>query len=264
MKLYKIIKMVGDHGVSVFPPEEKELPEPVDLAGEPIAELIRKIMVKGYTQHEAYWAIQAWAYHAKYDLHQAAAGVRVFCELCAAEIPAKGVPPEPITWSIIIGVAVIAAVVLGLYLWVTLDKELNVTFGTHPWAYLMSYQERVWQGEILGVGYKQIGYYERSLLIVPNASSHDVGSSRVGGRDWFWFWPGGLVFEGRRILFYHFYRITGFYVEFCGVMTHVGAGLYKLREGGDDPFKPWGPWTRPGGRWGTPEYEGCWLEFWWL
>lgn len=264
MKLYKIIRMVGDYGVSVFPPEEKELPPVEETAGEPMTDLIQKIVAKGYTEHEAYWAVQAWAYHARYDLNQAARGVRIFCEMTAKQIPFKEIPAEPITWGIIIGVAVIAAVALGLYAWVVLDQELNVTFGSHPWAYLMTYQERVWQGEILNVGYKQEGYYEQSVPLDVPVSDYDRGSSRVGGRDWFWFWPGGVVLEGRRIIFYHFYRLTGFNVEFCGVLTNIGSRLYKLREGGDDPFKPRGSWSRPGGRWGTPEYEGCWGEWWWL
>ncbi|MBA7713260.1 hypothetical protein ES703_122260 [subsurface metagenome] len=264
MLLYKILKMVGDHGVSVFPPEEQELPPIEVTAGEPMSDIINRIILKGYTNYDARLAVQAWAYTAKYDLNQAARGVRVFCEMCAAEIPLKHPPVEPITWGLITLVAVIAAVALGLYLWVTLDQELNVTFGSHPWAYVMMYQERLWQGEILNVGYRQMGYYEQGALFGAVVQSHDRGSSRVGGTDWIWFKPGSMVLEGRRILFYHVYRFSGFYLYFCGVMTKVGTGLYKLREGGRDTFKTRGPWSRPGGRMFTPEYEGCWGEWWWL
>lgn len=264
MKLYKILKMVGNRGVSVFPPETQVLPPVEQTAGEPMLDIIRKVVGKGYTEHEAYMAIQAWAYHAKYDLNQAAAGIRTFCDMCAREIQFKEVPPEPITWTIIIGVAVLAAVALGLYVWAVLDQEKNVTFGSHPWAYLMKYNERLWLGEILNVGSEQRGYYEQSISFDVPMSSHERGRARVGGRDWFWFWPGGIVLEGRRIVFYHFYQIFGFYVEFCGVLTRLSPTLLKLRDGGNDPFKPYGPWSRPGGRIFTPEYEGCWVEWWWL
>lgn len=264
MKLYKIIKLKADHGVSVFPPAEQELPPVEETAGEPMSDIITRIMIKGYTGEEARLAVAAWAYHAKYDLNQAAVGVRVFCEMCAAEIPLKDpISPQPFYW-IMLTVAIAAAIALGLYLWVTLDKEIGVEFPGHPWAYLMTYEERLWQGEILNVGYKQLGYYERSAEIGGRVLDHARGRSTVGGSDWFWFVLGSLVLKGRRVIFYHYYMISGFYVEFCGVMTNIGVGLYKLREGGDDRFLPSGPWTRPGGRFGAEDYEGCWQEFWWL
>lgn len=264
MKLFKILNVAGNYGVSVFPPEDVERPPPEELAGEPMGDLVRKIMLKGYTEHEAYMAVQAWAYHAKFDLLQAARGVRVFCETCVARIPLKALPAEPLAWGPIILVAVAAAIFLGLYYWPLLERQYNLRFGTHPWAYLMSYEERLWQAEILNVGSKQFGYYEQGGDLGGVAVGHDRG---VGGRkfkDWFWIAAGSLVLEGRHPILYHVYAITGFYVHFCGVGTHIGSGLYKLREGGDDPFKPWGIWSRPGGRIGTPEYSGCWVKWWWL
>lgn len=264
MKLYKIRSLKADHGVSVFPPEEQELPPPEEAMAEPIRDLINNLMLYGYTEGQAYKILSAWAYHAKYDLNQTARGVRVYCEMCIQQLP-KPVPTVPPVWhALALLVAVAAAAALGLYLWVTLDKEIGVSFGSHPWAYLMSYQERLWQGEILNVGTRQMGYYEKSAEIRGTVLQHARGTSKVGGRDWIWFVLGSLVLEGRRILFYHVYMISGFYVEFCGVMTNVGVGLYRLREGGDDRFKPWGPWSRPGGRWGQETYEGCWQQFWWL
>lgn len=264
MKLYKIGKLKADHGVSVFPPELQELPPPEDAMAEPIRDLINNLKLYGYSEDQAYKIISAWAYHAKHDLNQAARGVRVFCEMCIHQLP-KPIPPTPPAWhGFALLVAIFAAVALGLYLWVTLDKEIGIPFPGHPWAYLMSYQERLWQGEILNVGSRQMGYYEQSAEIGGTVLEHARGKSKVGGDDWFWFELGSLVLKGRRIIFYHFYMISGFYVEFCGVMTNVGVGLYKLREGGDDRFKPRGPWSRPGSRWGTAAYEGCWGKWWWL
>lgn len=264
MKLYKIHKLKADHGVSVFPPEEQELPPPEELLAEPITDLINNLKLYGYTDQQARWILSAWAYHAQHDLNQTARGIRVFCEMAIRQLP-RPIPPTPPFWhGLALFVGVLAAAALGLYLWVTLDKEIGVPFGSHPWAYLMSYQERLWQGEILNVGYKQMGYYEQSAAIGGTVLEHARGSSRVGGDDWIWFVLGSLVLKGRRILFYHVYMISGFYLEFCGVLTNIGAGLYKLREGGDDRFKPWGPWSRPGGRWGAANYEGCWQQFWWL
>ena len=264
MMLYKIVRLVGDHGVSVFPPEDKELPPLEEIAGEPMSDIITRIMTKGYTGTEARLAVTAWAYHAKYDLNQAAVGVRVFCEMCAAEIPLKyPISPEPFYWILML-VAVIAAIALGLYLWVTLDVETNQVFGSHPWAYVMLYQERLWQGEILNVGYKQLGYYEQGGELWSGTYEHrrnDVYINRWLDRMLFY---RRFVLAGRRLVFWHEYRWIYWDVFFCGVLTNIGDRLYKLREGGSDPYKPWGPWSRPGGRMFTPEYEGCWQEFWWL
>lgn len=264
MKLFKILNVVGNRGVSVFPPEDQDMPPAEDMMEEPIGRLVRQIVTKGYTAQEAHLAIQAWAYHAKYDLNQAPRGVRTFCEMCVREIPVKGFPAPPVFWGAVVAVAVLAAVALGLYVWVALDQEYNVRFGTHPWAYLLSYNERLWQGEILNVGYRQEGLYEQGPSFGSVLQRQQRGASRVRGVDWFWFRPGALVLEGRKVIFYHVYQITGFKVSFCGVMSKFGYRLYKLRSGGYDRYKPRGPWTRPGGRFGTPEYQGSWVRWWWL
>lgn len=264
MKLYKILNVLGDHGVSVFPSEELELPPVEYSAGEPMTDLIRQIIMRGYTEHEAYLMVQAWAYHAKTDLHQLARGVRVFCEMCVERIPVRMPPAEPLTWMFIVTAAVAAAIALGLYLWVTLDQEINVRFGDHEWAYLMSYKERLWQGEIFVVGLKQRGIYEQGGDLGAVIVDHERNVGYVGRRDWIWLKPGAVVLEGRKVVFYHVYRLKGFWVYFCGLASEFASGLYRLREGGRDPYKPTGPWSRPGARWGRPEYEGCWREWWWF
>ncbi len=264
MKLYKIIKLIGDHGVSVFPPADQELPESEELAGEPMTELIQKIMFKGYTNHEARLALTTWAYHAKFDLNQAARGVRVYCEMCVSQIPMKAMPAEPITWGIIFGVAVIAAVALGLYVWAALDQEFNVYFGAHEWAYLMTYEQQLWQGEVFAVSSKQEGVYEQGTFLGEEIQSIDRNLSGELRADWIWLKPGGLVLEGRKPILYHVYRFTSFKVYFCGLMEHWFSDFYRLREGGDDPYKPVGVWTRPGGRHYQDTYEGCWGEWFWL
>jgi len=262
--LHKILMMVGDHGISVFPPEEQELSPPVDLAGTPIEIMVRNLAMKGYASQEAYWMITAWAYHAKHDLNQLPRGVRVFCEMCVRDCPFRGPPTEPVVWMIVVAAAVLAAVALGLYVWAVLDQELNVTFGSHEWAYAMTYQERLWQAEILNVGYKQEGYYEHGIslgYVISSINREYRGRTKT---DWIGHKRGRETLEGRHPILYHVYRFTGWEVYFCGVMTRIGSRVCKLREGGDDPFKPRGPWSRPGGRRYTPTYRGCWQEFWWL
>lgn len=264
MKLYKLIKLVGDRGISVFPKEGMDLPEPVDLAGEPMRVLINQLQLYGYTEEQARWIISAWAYAAKENLNQGPRGVRVFCEMCLRQLP-KPIPPAPPPyWILAALVACIAAVALGLYIWVTLDQEKNITFGGHRWAYIMSYEERLWQAEILNVGTKQMAYYEREGEFGEVVLRHDrdVGGARF--RDVILLKPGRVWLAGRRYIFYYEYRFTVFFVHYCGLLTHLGYGLYKLRLGGDDPYKPVGPWSRPGGRWGTPPYAGCWQDWWWF
>lgn len=264
MKLYKLLSMRADHGVSVFPKRETEMPPPEEIMAEPIHDLIRQVMGKGYTEQEAYLAVQAWAYHAKADLHQSARGVRIFCEMCAREISARPLPPEPIAWTLIILAAVIAAIALGLYLWVVLDKDVNVLFGGHEWAYIMRYEESIWQAEIVAVSNTQVGYYEKGGPFGSVITSETRNIRGVFGRDWFEFAPFTVFLEGRKLIFYHVYDFRGFNVQFLGFMVNVGFGLYKLKPEGIDPYKPTGFWRRPGGPWGTPEYDGCWKQWWWL
>lgn len=286
MKLYKIENVLGHRGISVFAPDvdpglveagmhdvplavvlarygEKIFP-PHELPAEPIARMIKTIVAKGYTKHEAFLAIEAWARHARMDLNQGAVGVRVYCEKCAAEIPLKQYPAQPVVWGVILAVAVIAAVALALYVWVVLDQEFNVPFGTHEWAYLMTYQEHLWQGEILNVGSKQEAYYELGGDFGLSIDRIDRNVGAEPRRDWIELKTTHVFLEGRHPILYHVYRFTGFRCYFCGVMTKVGTRLYRLREGGSDPYKPTGPWSRPGTRWGTPNYDGCWKRWWWF
>lgn len=264
VKLFKIKMMAYNHGVSVFPPETQTLPPIEETAGEPMLDIIRKIMQKGYTEHEAYLAIQAWAYHAKFDLNQLARGVRVYCEKCASEIPFKEIPKEPITWTLIAAVASLAAVALGLYVWVVLDQEYNLRAWGHEWAYLMTYEERIWQAEIFNVGRKQEGMYERQVVFPGWISEHRRDPNPRIREDQLWCRGWCVNLEGRHPILYHVYQVTGFWVYFCGVMHAVGSSFYKLNKGGDDPYKPRGIWTRPGGRYGTSEYDGCWKKWWWF
>lgn len=270
MMLYKIVRLVGDHGVSVFPAEGKSPPPDQDLSADLQQFFIFQITAKGYSSYEAKMALEAWAAHARSiwpvlaPPPEIARGVKVFTEMCIRDLPMKGLPPAPPLWGIVIGVAVIVAAALGLYLWVTLDKKLGVTFGSHKWSYVMRYEERLWQGEILNVGYKQLGYYEQGGELWSGTYEHRRREAYIGR------WLDRMLFfrrfvlAGRRLIFFHEYRWIYWDVFFCGVLTNIGNRLYKLREGGSDPYKPRGPWSRPGGRMFTPEYEGCWQEFWWL
>lgn len=264
MRLYKILNVVGDHGTSVFPPVDVEVPEDPELAGFSWRQPVLDLQMKGYLGRDA--LRMAWAFyaHSRWHLHQSVAASQAFAEQCVAQIESMPPPAHPVAWGTVIATAIVVAVVLGLYAWAVLDQEFNVRFGTHEWAYLMSYEERMWQGEILNVGFRQRGYYERGGEFGGIIESVDRNRGGIRRNDWIAIKPGWLVLGGRRLVFYHEYRIAGFFVYFCGVMTNIGSGLYKLKEGGFDPYKPRGPWSRPGGRWGTPDYEGAWQEFWWL
>lgn len=264
MKLYKLLRLRGDHGVSVFPPEDKELPVPEELAGEPWSENFRKLRGLGYTDKQIGWMLSAWAYHAKYHLNQAEQGIRFFVNRCVAETYAHKMPPEPLFWGIVLGIAVIVAVGLGLYAWAVLDQEKGLTWLGHRWAYLMSYDERFWQAEIRFVAANQQGVYERGGAFGSVVWTHDRNVGGKERKDWIWLRSWRVVLKGRKLIFYHVYHFTGFYVHYCGLLTHLSSERYKLKQGGSDPFKPTGRWVRPGGFWGTPEYKGCWQEWWWL
>ncbi|MBA7590668.1 hypothetical protein ES708_32796 [subsurface metagenome] len=128
----------------------------------------------------------------------------------------------------------------------------------------MVYEEHLWQGEIWNVGSKQEGVYELGGDFGLSIDRIDRNVGGAYGRDWIELKPGRIFLEGRHPILYHVYRVTGLRCFYCGVMSKFAAGLYKLREGGRDTYKPTGIWTRPGTRWGTPGYEGCWQRWWWL
>ncbi|MBA7699635.1 hypothetical protein ES703_108334 [subsurface metagenome] len=173
------------------------------------------------------------------------------------------VPPDPPHFFAAL-VALAAAVTLALVLWVYLDKEFGLTFMAHEWAYVMLYEENLWQGEIIYVTPEQTAVYEQGgefgpLLQMQTRNSHYLERPLDG----FWFWEQFKI-SGRKLLFWHEYQWTYWEVYFCGVLTRIAPNRLKLRYPGEDPFQPFGPWWRPGGFWGTPEYEGCWQELWWL
>lgn len=264
MKLYKLRRMCFDHGVSVFPPEDKDLPDPPELAGEPWSENFRRLRFLGFTDYQAGHALKAWAYHAKYELHQSEQGIRRFVTNCVSETAAYKMPAEPVAWGLIILVACVVAVALGLYLWVTLDVESSVHKMGHKWAYVMSYQEYLWQAELLFVSAAQKGVYEQCGDLGSVVAIHQRDTGPKPDPNDIFFFHERLYLKGRRLIFYHWYKFHWWAVFYCGVLTHLSGRRYTLRPGGREPYMVKGPWLRPGGDWGTPEYRGCWQEWWWL
>lgn len=264
MKLYKILRLTYDKGVSFFPAETEELPTIESMAGEPMSDLIHEIVFRGYSEHDARLAVQGWAYHAKFDLNQGARGVRVFCGMCVRELGYPVVPVPSITWPIIIGAAVLAAVALGLYTWVVLGVDNNVITEGHPHAYFMTYEEEMYAAEVWNVGLRQEGVYEKCAMLLPTVTSFRRDVWHVPGMDWIYFAYPGIVIEGRRRVFWHVYRIHFLELFYCGLLTNYGRGMYKLLPGGQDRWKPRGPWIREGTRYCTYGYAGCWGDFWWM
>lgn len=264
MILYKIVRVVFNHGVSVFPTEETVMPPAEQIMGEPVLDHVRKLVFLGYAEKDAYWIVQAWAYTAKHELNQDARGIRVFMEMCLRRAPVLvEFPPEPkLQFAMAVGIAV--AVALALVLWVYLDKEFGVVSMAHEWAYVMRYGDCLWQGEILYVTPQQTPVYEIGGEFGTVLQGHERNLHYLERPLDVFYFLGSLVLKGRRLLFWHEYQMGYWDVSFCGVLTHITAERYRLRERGEDPYKPVGPWWRPGGLWGTPEYQGCWQEWWWL
>lgn len=231
---------------------------------EPMRAAVRALMTKGYTEKEAYTAVTAWARHAHQTLNASARGVRIFVEKCVRTTPYKALPPVHPWWYVVATVTALAGIALLLYVWVILDKEFGVWHTAHEWAYAMTYQGRLWQGELYAVEWADIGIYERGVDLgeVIAGQTRDLRGEK--GRDFLTFTPGEVYLGGRRLLFYHFYRFLGWEVQFLGLLTQIAHGFYKLRKGGSDPYRPVGPWLRPGGLRGTKEYEGCWRGWWGL
>lgn len=267
MKLYKIVSIFGGHTRSVFPPKKVELPKVPEWADlDPWRVLVQRLMLRGYTYEEATVILQAWAYHAKYDLNQLSRGVIIYCQMMERRLPPPDVPKGVSYWPFVLVAAALAAIGLAIYLWEDPTVDDNYRKPGHPWVYLMSYRERLWQAEIKRVTGRGVGFYDRggeydNVLV---AHERNIPGQEVG-TDLFNF-SGALVDEGRPLVFWHRFYWHAWTVFYCGVLEQVRPDIYILREGGRDPYKQRNGWIRPGDQWGTPGYEGAWKGFgwWWM
>jgi len=264
MKLFKLVRLVGDHSKSMFEPEFYKPPSIEVMAGEPMTDLINRLVFWGYTPYQAQMCIQAWAAHAKFDLNQAPRGVRVYCEMCMSSMPKPGEFAPQYFWPIVIAIAAIAAVGLALYLWVELDTEMFAHFGAHPWAYVATYQQRMYIAEIISVGPRGTPTYEIGASLGNVIAWHEWGASYVDRwLDRLHFYM-ALKHEGRPTIFYHRFLWHHWDGAYLGLMYPIGPRLYRLKGNPGDPYAPGELWYRPGGRMYTPQYEGCWKDWWWL
>lgn len=267
MKLFKILSVQGSTTRSIFPPKPVELPEVPEWAGlDPWQELIRRLMLRGYTFEQAGWILQAWAYHAKADLNQLSRGVITYCQMMERNLPMPPTGPGVSFWPLVLLAAAVAAIGVAVYLWEDPEEDENYRRPGHPWVYLMSYNERLWQAEIKRVTGRGIGLYDRGGEYGDVLVAHDrnvPGSER--GTDLFNF-SGALVSEGRPLVFWHRFYWHAWVVFYCGLLDQVRPDIYVLREGGRDPYRQPNGWIRPGDQWGTLGYEGAWrgLGFWWM
>lgn len=265
MRLYKLVRLTGDYSVSIFAPKKIEV-EPLErIAGEPLGHWIALLKLMGYTAEEARELLVALAHHAKYDLNQTARGVRVYIDMILRKMWEASQPPHSIMWApLILALAAFAAIAAAVWLWMELDSDGWRVSLAHPWAYVMRYNGRLWQAEILAVGPKERGVYE----LGPEFGEVLVSERRnlptaLGSLDEWGFFTSFLM-EGRPIVFWHRSVWILWDVFFCGMCYEVGRNIYMLKEGGRDPYLPAGPWFRPGDRWGTPGYKGCWKPWWWV
>ncbi|MBA7702896.1 hypothetical protein ES703_111674 [subsurface metagenome] len=238
MKLYKVLSVLANHGVSVFPPEDEPIESPVDLGITPWGQMFRQLTLYGFSEAQAGHALAAWVHYGKFDLNLPMWRVQIYVQRIVNDICGQPRPAPADWWIMVVAVAVVAAVALGLYVWAVLDQEYNLKFGTHDWAYLGTYKEKLWMMEILNVGTKQEGVYERGPLFWHYMASHDRNVGGRARRDWIWIEPGRMVLEGRRVVFYHVYQILGFYCYWCGLMTRFASRLYKLNRDRRPSSKP--------------------------
>jgi len=256
--------MVGDHSKSMFAPEYYKPPSIPDMAGEPMNDLINRLIFWGYTPEQARHIITAWAAHAKYDLNQAPRGVRVFCEMAMSSMPRPDVQHPSVFWPLVIAVAAAAAIALALYLWVELDNTPFAHFSGHEWAYVATYQETVYIAEIIAVGPWGKPMYEIGAPLGDVLAYSERNASYLSRwLDRLHFYM-SLKHEGRPSIFYHRYLWHHWDCFFLDVLYEVSPGLYRMKSKSLDPYAPERGWFRPGGRMYTPQYEGCWKDWWWL
>jgi len=264
MKIYKIRRLVGNHSKSMFPPKYYKPPPIEDFAGEPLIDLQNALKLYGYTPEQTRNIILAWAAHAKYDLNFSARQIRLYCEMNIASLPRPEMAHPSIFWPMVLLAASVAAVGLALYLWVELDTEYNEVFGSHPWAYIATYNETVYIAEIFRVSAFGRPYYEIGATLgdcLVHAERNVGLLDEPIDRHWY---NGALKHEGRPLIFYHRFLWSHWDVTYLGLGHEVANRIYRLRSEDPDPFAPERGWWRPGGRMYTSQYEGCWKDWWWL
>lgn len=135
---------------------------------------------------------------------------------------------------------VVAAVLLAMVVIVVVNPEFKQRIGWIPPCnmYLGVYEESMWFVCCLGTLASGATYYEAWAYESPALLGYTRGVEYPGGYvDRLWF-NGGIRDHTWRVPYFRVYRWIYADCHFCGYLTNIGAGLYKSKQGHDDPWAP--------------------------
>lgn len=263
MMLYKIKRMAGDHTSSLFKPSFVDVSDPPELRAEVYRPIYLWVLEAGYTAEQAEAIISMYYAHATYNLGIAYSSDKwgyIYGQV--RNLPAVTYPPVIGIWPALMAVGAVALVAAGIYAWTQFESERLRIYPIHDWAYVMRYEERLFSAEIWAVSPKGKGAYELVgevpgpvIEIKRNQTVH------TPSQDLLMFFN-TMQFQGRYFILWHRWSWVWWGAVFCGALTQVDADLYILRKGTHDFYVQPPGWRRPGGRVGTPTYNGVWRAGW--
>lgn len=152
-----------------------------------------------------------------------------------------GLPPQAIYFAVVVGIALV------IILLVAPEFEDRYTWVPPCNLYLGTYNEQLWWFTLVAVSLEQIPIYRAvsySGAVITARTYEYITPPTVTDRLHFW---GTLIFECWQIPWYRQYRALWADCEYLGLLSHITAELYALRQGGHDPWAPRGPIVIPVG-----------------
>lgn len=254
MKLFKVLNVSVERISSLFPPRDPTEEEKVFRAGLPIEMLQKSInclLGRGYTHHEAKMVVEAVynAYWYHFGIHDYVHCVELTFWRIRDTIPcirgAKAYVAEFAGLAPLVYAGVIMGLIAGIYMLTTPTSSL-ITVSPPCNLYFGTFGASVWPVALVGVSAEQVPFYQvyqnwgpvmtahaRNFPFPPEYVDKIWFHGSVKWRDWAWgvFWV---------------LKLQWVVAHFCGLLTRTGANIYKMREGGHDPWAPPGPMSVPG------------------
>lgn len=264
MKLFKVLVCVGQRAGSLFAPHGADIRvNPGDyMTASQYDWVWRTLREMGFSDYQITAMLTAWFTHMAYDMRYGVGTMweRVYTQVGQMyEAYLEREQRETVIFFVAAaGVIIIASVLYEVY------RQRVIEFSPPEEMYLLTYNEIALMAELAAVSPKGVGLYEQAGVSGGGIVEHERHVPLPPGEvDRLWF-VGTMAHMFRHWLIFYRYYWDRFDCYYCGMTTHIGGGLYKLRAGGHDPFLPEGPWYRSGGAWGTPEYDGIFKDHRWL
>lgn len=255
MRLYKVEYFTYDQANSLLPPRDPE-PDEVTQVEAAITtqggrEIVALLIRLGYTPFQAEHMYRALFNHYWYDFrirevfrcHQMIK-YWIGSYVAPAWVQARELPPPTFPAAVIFTVVVVGMIVVAALI---VAPDWNEKYRWYPPCdlYLGTYDESLSWMCLAGVSAQQRPYYEAlgHEGAVITAHSYEYKVPPVVD-DVLHFW-GTMEFRCWQVPWFRVYRAQSANCTFVGLLEHVSAHVYRLREPFVDRFAPSGPMSVP-------------------